>query len=864
MSRRFFFLGVAGLLIAAVLGTSLFSARVLDLDARSAEREAVGARLDQVRVSLERALANRLSLLNGLGAFIRANPDFDEAAFERFAEFYGSRIAGLRTLSLAPGGVVRHLYPLAGNEAALGHDLLNDPNRRDDALKALQSRGPVISDRVTLLQGGTAFIARERIDGADPGRPWGLAVLVIDDRSLMAEAGLTVLKDRVVLRAIHPDGTRSKPFFGAGDIDAQDPVRMGVDLPNGAWEIAAVPAAGWATGTGRRVALYAPAVFAILLAVLLVWVARSGVNQMREKVRSARSEAEDARHALNLALDSISEGFTYYDSQDRLVLCNQRYREIYEKSADAMLPGARFEDILIHGLNSGQYAEAIGREQEWLEHRLLLHRNPPDHPIEQRLADGRWLLISERRTPDGGIAGIRTDITELKVAQQQLEASNRDLERKVEQRFAEARETMKLLEEEVRERATAQAALENEVERNAMLVAVIEATPSGVVIADATRADIPIIYCNRAFTEITGYDATEVIGRNCRFLTGPDTNPDDRQKLRQGLADGRAVEAELLNYRKDGSEFWNFLSLFPVRDADGSVAHFVGIQTDATERRRTAEEKVRIERQVVENSKFEALGTLAGGVAHEINTPTQFIGDNIRFLNDAFGSMAKATSALQDALVRSGQPDVASAIANENDLTFLTEEVPGALKQTLDGVARIGEIVRAVKEYSHPGQDGGTQLDLNATVETAITLSRNQWKYVAQVDRHFDPKLPNIEGRPGELAQVVLNMLVNAAHAIEERGGKEPGRIVVSTMGAADGVVLTIRDNGSGMPAERLRRIFEMFYTTKPPGKGTGQGLAICHAIVVKGHRGHIDVDSAPGRGTTFRIYLPLRRVEAA
>jgi PAS domain S-box-containing protein len=862
VNRRLIFPVVSGLLIAAVLVTSLLSAGALDRMARDAERHDLIRGVETMRVELESALATRLALLSGLSAFIQANNDFNEEAFNRFASYYGERVSGLRGLSVAPGNVVRHIWPMEGNAAALGHDLLADPQRRGDALRALQANGPVISGRVTLVQGGTAFIARQRI--GSPDKPWGLAVLVIDDKALLDQAGMTRGGERVLLRAVLPGGARSAPYLGDESIDLMDPVRAEVTLPNGRWEIAAVPAAGWSHGWLRRLSHYVPAGLALVLALLLVRVTRGGVQSMKEKVKAARSEADHARNALNLALDSITEGFTYFDAADRLVICNQRYREIYARSADAIVPGARFEEIIRAGLRAGQYGVIEGREQEWLRRRMQAHHNPPPHPFEQQLGDGRWLLVSERRTPDGGIAGIRTDITDLKVAQEKLEANNRYLELKVEQRFAQARETMKLLEEEVRERATAQSALERQLERNAMLVAVIEATPSGVVITDATRPDNPVVFCNRAFTALSGYEPAEIIGQNLRILRSPEADVAETARLRDAIRDGRPIEVELLNRRKDGEPYWNFLSVFPLRDADGRVQNFVGIQIDVTERRIAAEEKSRMERRVIENAKFEALGTLAGGVAHEINTPTQFIGDNLRFLNDAFGSFSKANTALLTALEQGGQQELAARISNENDLAFLSEEVPGALKQTLDGVTRIGEIVKAVKEYSHPGQDNHTLLDLNATVETAITLSRNQWKYVARVDTHLDPRLPRIEGREGELAQVVLNMLVNAAHAIEERGGSDPGRISVATMGAADGVVLTIRDNGAGIPPDHVRRIFEMFYTTKPPGKGTGQGLAICHAIVVKGHHGYIDVDSKPGRGTTFRIYLPLRRARAA
>ncbi len=263
--------------------------------------------------------------------------------------------------------------------------------------------------------------------------------------------------------------------------------------------------------------------------------------------------------------------------------------------------------------------------------------------------------------------------------------------------------------------------------------------------------------------------------------------------------------------------------------------------------------------------KLEAVGRLAAGVAHEINTPIQFVGDNLHFLNDAFDHFGKILAAYRtvaspDCGARSWaerQQMLADAEA-EGDIDFFLSEVHGAVRDALDGVARIATIVRALKSFGHPDGEHPCGTNLNELVANAIIVARGELKDVATVDASYGP-LPLVTCFPGDLSQVVLNLLVNAAHAIADHNGGSAalGRITVRTAIADEEALIEIADTGGGIPAEIQDRIMEPFFTTKEVGRGTGQGLALARAVVER-HRGRLEFETVPGVGTTFRISIPI------
>ena len=284
---------------------------------------------------------------------------------------------------------------------------------------------------------------------------------------------------------------------------------------------------------------------------------------------------------------------------------------------------------------------------------------------------------------------------------------------------------------------------------------------------------------------------------------------------------------------------------------------------DAVEQMRIAqEEKAQRELELVHAQKLESLGTLAGGVAHEINTPIQFIGNNLDFLQESF---AEILPILEECRQLTGAtdplPPVITALMEAIDCAdpeFLIAEIPESISQSQRGAGHISEIVLAIKEFSHPGTKDKTPIDINHAILNTATVARNQWKYIADLETKLDETLPDVWCLPGELNQVILNLIVNAAHAIEASGEGEKGIITITTRRDGQSAEIEVADTGCGIPEENLKKIFEPFFTTKEPGKGTGQGLSIIHAIITKKHGGDLSVRSTVGSGTSFTVRLPI------
>ncbi len=275
-----------------------------------------------------------------------------------------------------------------------------------------------------------------------------------------------------------------------------------------------------------------------------------------------------------------------------------------------------------------------------------------------------------------------------------------------------------------------------------------------------------------------------------------------------------------------------------------------------------------LQSQLAQAQKLESIGELAAGIAHEINTPIQYVGDNTRFIQEACEDLSEVLTCCQDLLTATegthplGEQTKTLRDAVENaDLEYLSEEIPNAIEQSLEGITRVTNIVRAMKEFAHPGAAEMTPIDLPRAIENTLMVARNEWKYVADLETDFDESLPLVPCLPGELNQVILNMVVNAAHAIGTRLGESPeskGRIKVSARTVGSHAELRISDSGTGIPEEHLDRIFRPFFTTKAAGRGTGQGLAIAHSVIVEKHGGTINVETELGVGTTFVICIPL------
>jgi two-component system, NtrC family, sensor kinase len=380
---------------------------------------------------------------------------------------------------------------------------------------------------------------------------------------------------------------------------------------------------------------------------------------------------------------------------------------------------------------------------------------------------------------------------------------------------------------------------------------VTEAVPVAVL---AFNADGLITLANQAAQALLSPPGVRLAGT---FLSR--CFPAEDERWLEGLIDQPSPapqEGRCLGYQGDEIPVLRSWSGMPGEGDEG--AHGVIVLVDVRERRR-------LEVDLRQAQKLEAVGRLAAGVAHEINTPAQFVNDSIHFLRDSSQDVTRLLALYRQLAKQAaaGLPvaalcQAAQALEEEIDLAYVIENVPPAFDRAIQGMDRVTAIVRSMKEFAHPDAAGPTSIDLNSCLATVLTLAHSEYKYIAEVTTAFSP-LPLVMCRAGEINQVMLNLVVNAAHAIEEkhRGGAGRGHIHLSTQALGEAVKVSIRDDGTGIPPHLLDRIFDPFFTTKAVGKGTGQGLSFVRTMVVEHHGGRVEVETAPGQGTTFHVLLP-------
>jgi len=341
-------------------------------------------------------------------------------------------------------------------------------------------------------------------------------------------------------------------------------------------------------------------------------------------------------------------------------------------------------------------------------------------------------------------------------------------------------------------------------------------------------------------------------------------HPDDREPVlaqyREAAESHGEKELEFRLVRATTGTVWVRSIVSGQRDG----GRLRGMLLDVTERRQ-------LEFGLHQAQKLESVGRLASGIAHEINTPIQFVSDSVHFVRESMADLTlliQRMREVQAAVLSGGNAKAAAERATRTeeqvDLPYLVEHLPKALDRALDGLERVATIVRSMKAFAHPDQREMATVDLNQAIASTLTIARNEYKYVAEVETGFG-EIPPVRCLAGEVNQAILNVVVNAAHAVADavKGSDRKGRIVVRTARDGDEVVVTIRDTGTGIPAAIRDRIFEPFFTTKEVGKGTGQGLAIARSVVVEKHGGELTFETEVGKGTTFFIRLPIAGVGA-
>ena len=545
----------------------------------------------------------------------------------------------------------------------------------------------------------------------------------------------------------------------------------------------------------------------------------------REREIAARVVAEKAMAAaeqkFRSIFDNALEGIFQVSPEGRLLIANPALANIlgYDSAADLINAVADIRTLF----------RGRRRLREMLSRQLQAGRRVENFQIRAVHASGRiiWLNINARPIFDDQgklllIEGIAEDISTRKEAEDTLARYHEELEAKVRARTAEV------------------------VEKQAFLEQIMEGILAAVIVVDHQRSRV--MQCNRIAEELLGCGREQMLADGC--------SPKHLEPIFSDL-DRKTLNREMVLQRGNGTAIPVLRNILPV--VYKGVPAYAVILFDISEHKA-------LERQVSMAQKLQSIGQLAAGVAHEINTPIQYIGSNLSFLSESFRQLVQMYLYHREAVsaVKNGSDinelcrDFAQK-AEELDLEFLSQEVPQALSESLAGVEQISVIVKAMKQFAQPEEDNLTTVDINKALEQTIVVSRNEWKYAADMEMRFDPANPVITGYPGPLNQVFLDMIVNASRAIAEKRGEagEKGRIVISTAGGERGVTVTIADNGGGIARENLDKIFDPFFTTRAVGKGIGQGLNIAHAVITDKHHGTINVESTVGVGTTFTVSLP-------
>ncbi len=534
----------------------------------------------------------------------------------------------------------------------------------------------------------------------------------------------------------------------------------------------------------------------------------------RKRVEEAWREGEKRYRSL---VENQGEGVVIVAADSRYVFANPAAGDLLGVPATALI--GRYVWEFISPENHAKLAEEIARRKTGVKSTYELDLIQPDGGLRRAIVTATP-QYNERGEFSGSLA-IYRDITERRQAEERLR----------------------------------------------LQTSALEATANGIMITDRRGH---ILWVNPAFTRLTGYSAGEAIGRTPSFLKSGAHDLQFYKQMWGTILSGKSWRGELVNQRKDGTQYHEDMTITPLLDSKGEVENFVAVKQDISARKKAEQELRLMDLQLRQAQKLEAIGQLAAGIAHEINTPTQYVGDNTRFLKDAFNSLQKILQSHQGILAAARGKEVtpeliagAEKILESADVNYLSTQVPAAINETLEGVERVSRIVRAMKEFSHPGGKEKSPADINKAIESTTTVARNEWKYVSDLKLELDPSLPPVPCYLGEFNQAILNLVINAAHAIGDAIKSRPGQkgtITISTRRDGDTVEVRVADTGTGIPENVRPRIFEPFFTTKAVGKGTGQGLSIVYGSIVNKHGGTVTFETETGRGTAFIIRLPLAK----
>jgi PAS domain S-box-containing protein len=557
--------------------------------------------------------------------------------------------------------------------------------------------------------------------------------------------------------------------------------------------------------------VFIPGIFIATLVLAVTLVNLTLRRSVLAPLARIQNELAHERDLLRILMDQFPDCIYFKDESSRFVRINR---------AQAVMLGVGSPEEAVGHSDADYFDAGVVRKALADEQRIFQTGEPLIGSIEHITRNGltRWVTASKVRVRDEAqnenlIVGISRDMTDWKNTVEAME---------------ESEESFRLL---------------------------FEAIPQAVWVYDVET--LGFLKVNEAASRRYGHTAEEFEGLTVGGLHPPAEASRLRTILAKVLATGQGPPQGAWQHRTRTGDLLDvevYSRLLRFRDR----AAILAVVQDVTDRKR-------LELELQQSQRLEAVGQLAAGIAHEINTPIQFVGDNLHFLHDAFATRQTALQQYQRHLRDEVAAGTASSAVLESwekaleaaDMEYLATEVPAALQQSLDGVERVATIVRAMKAFAHPGQKEKVAADLNRALADTLTVARNELKYVAEIETDFG-ELPPVVCHLGDLNQVFLNLLVNAAHAIgtvmKDTGVK--GRIRVKTRADGDQVTVSIGDTGCGIPAAIRSRVFDPFFTTKEVGRGTGQGLALARTIVEK-HGGRITFEPNPPQGTTFVVIVP-------
>ena len=529
---------------------------------------------------------------------------------------------------------------------------------------------------------------------------------------------------------------------------------------------------------------------------------------------------------LRALLEHLPDAIYFKDRESRFLRVN---------TAMSRKTGAATPESLVGRCDSDLYTAEHARPAFEAEQRIVATGQPLlDCEEKETWPDGSVTWVSTSKLPlldlDGsviGTFGISRDITIQKLAEQEFRRSE------------------------------------------ATLRGLLAAVPIGIALVRSRT----ILTVNPMMVQICGYSAMELFGMGSRRLYADEAEYRRVGTLLYGDFSAPKPHSAITRWhRKDDTWLDIELGAAPL-DPDKPGSDIVVTAIDITERVRTELQQKEMQTQLDLAKKLESVGRLSAGIAHEINTPSQFVADNLRFLSTSLLQLGRYIAAVQQLRIdATGQPALqpplaaVASIAKEIDLEYLLQELPRCIGQSLEGMTRIAHIVAALKDFAHPEAGGRCPASLARLIETAAAVSRHEWKYVADLVTEFDPGQPEVPVFVDRINQALLALIINAAQAVGtaiKRRGEAKGRIVIRTSTTETEAIVEIEDNGTGIPPEVLPHLFEPFVTTKGAAVASGQGLHIVHNIV-RLHGGRVEYETSEGRGTLFRLRLPLRPDSAA